>query len=245
MTVVDKPSSMDGQLLHLGMLFDEHPALFTDVFGGKDQYIEHFGIKGMKWGVRKPEETGPGRQSAGTKRFGLSPNNQKAVAAAFAVGLTVGAAVLASKGANVTVWNSGSTKTLLAGARASSRILGTTGKVLVKSSAKTATVGAKVGFKTGKIAGKLGGKLALAGGKAAGRAAIQNGTKFHKEFLDPSAKMTYKLGSHLSYKLIGRGTPIVSEVAKSKMSLNPIDLLLNTRSDRTLFSNRGGRDADR
>lgn len=238
MTVIDAPPLGESiqSIAHSQMLFSKHETLFTEVFGSEENYLNHFGIKGMHWGQRKPEEQGTGR-----RRMGLSPNNQKAVAAAFAVGITIGAAVLAKKGANVTVWNSTSTKTLLAGARASNSILGKIGKVLVRSGTKTATVGSKVGFKTAKVGGKLGGKLIVSGGKAAGRAAVQNGSNFYKDLLKPSARMTERLGSHLAYKLTGRGRPIVAEVVKSKATLNPIDVLLNTRSDKTLFTDRGGR----
>lgn len=224
-------------IAHSQMLFSKHETLFTEVFGSEENYLNHFGVKGMKWGVRKAEETGPGRQ----KSSGLSPRNQKAITAAFAVGLTVGAAVLAKKGANVTVWDSRSTKILLSGAKASTSILGRTGSVLVRSGAKTVKVGSKVGFKTTKVAGRLGGRLAISGTKAAGRAMATNGQNFYNDFLKPSANMTARLGSHISYKLTGRGTPIVAEVVKSKASFNPIDILLNTRSDKTLFKNRGGR----
>jgi hypothetical protein len=208
-------------------------------------HLEHFGVPGMRWGYRKPEEVGPGRQSSGravavpgatraqrapAAKRGLSSRNQKLVTAAAIAGTIAVGAILLSRG-NVSVVNGSTARIAASGAKLSGKILGKTGKVLVKSSAKTAKIGAKVGFKTGKVGGKLAGKAAVGASKAAGRAAAQNGTDFYKNVMVPSGRGTTKVGSAAMFKLTGKGTPWVTSNVNKPMSLNPVNLLLNTRGD--------------
>lgn len=188
--------------------------------------LGHNGIKGMKWGVRKPEEPGTGR----TKGSGLSPRNQKLVTAAAIAGTVAVGAILLSRG-NVSVWNSTSNKIVMGGAKMSGKIVGKTGKVLVKSSVKTAKVTGKVGFKTGKIAGKLAGRAGVGAAKGIATATANGGQNFFNNTLKPSGQMTARISSAASHKLTGYGTPWVSEAVKRPMSLNPVALLLNTRAD--------------
>lgn len=192
-------------------------------------YLAHFGVKGMRWGHRKPVEEGAPRRS------GLSSKNQKLVTAAFVAGTIAVGAVMLNRG-NVSVWNSSSNRIALGGAKMSANILGRTGKVVVKGSAKTAKVVGKAGFKVGtgtaKVTTKLAARVAVAGTKAAAESAATNGTKFYKEILAPTGRTSTKLGSAAMYKLTGLGTPWVSSAPVRRMSLSPIDLLLNTRSDR-------------
>jgi hypothetical protein len=192
-------------------------------------YLAHFGIKGMKWGQRKaPEEGAP-------RRPGLSSRNQKLVTAAFVAGTVAVGAVMLSRG-NVSVWNSNSNRIALGGAKMSASILGKTGKVVVKGSAKTAKVVGKAGFKVGtgtaKVTGKLAAKATVAASKAAAESAVTNGSKFYKEILAPAGRNSTKLGSAAMFKLTGIGTPWVSSAPVRRMSLSPVELLLNTRADR-------------
>lgn len=36
-----------------------------------DQFLEHYGVKGMKWGVRKADDSGGGKSSGGKKTSGV------------------------------------------------------------------------------------------------------------------------------------------------------------------------------
>lgn len=196
-------------------------------------YLEHMGVKGMRWGHRKaPEEGAP-------RRSGLSPRNQKLVTAAAVAGTIAVGAVLLSRG-NVSVWNSTSNRIAFGGARMSANILGKTGKVVVKGSAKTAKVVGKAGFKAGvgttKVTSRLAARAAVGASKGLATSATTNGAKFYKEILAPTGRNTTKLGSAAMFKLTGIGTPWVSSAPVRRMSLSPVDLLLNTRADRP----RGG-----
>lgn len=206
------------------MLATEKP-LLKEAYFDHINSLSHNGIKGMKWGVRKPEEKGAGRSGGG-----LSSTNQKLVTAAFIAGTVAVGAILLSRG-KVPVWNSTSNKIVMGGARMSGRILGKTGSVLIRGSAKTATVTSKVAFKTGKVAGKLAGRGAIGAAKGVATATANGGSNFYTNFLKPSGAMTAKVSSAASHKLTGYGTPWVSEAVKRPMSFNPVDLLLNTRAD--------------
>jgi hypothetical protein len=203
----------------------------------EEVYLEHFGIKGMRWGVRKAEDKGQGQQHAS-----LSQNQHRAVKAAAITGGVLLAAVLLKRG-GVSVVNARSAKIYLSGAKASGRILGKVGKTLIKTSAKTATTvgkgSAKGAFKVGTLIGKGAAKGSVAGVKGAAKGTAQGGAKFYNNVLKKSYHSTVKLGSHAMFKFTGRGQPIVEEASKSGAlrQLNPVDLLLNTRAD-TL---RGGR----
>lgn len=78
------------------MIIDEEP------------YLEHFGVKGMKWGQRKTRETGNSQkrttgdtQSSEPQKKGLSSNQKKALAGGAAAGAVV--AALIAKHANTKV----------------------------------------------------------------------------------------------------------------------------------------------
>jgi hypothetical protein len=228
-TVIDQPPLEEAILQHSMSLFEKNEALFIEVYGSEENFLAHVGVKGMKWGVRKEEEPGAGR-SGGGGRGGLSPRNQKLVTAAAVAGTVAVGALLLSRG-NINVWNSTSTKIAMGGARASGSILGKTGSVIVKTGAKTTTGLAKGGFKTGKVLGRVGGKAAIGAGRSAAQGVANNGRTIFDNVLKPSAKMTTKLSSGAMFKLTGRGTPFVREVVKRPLSLNPIDILLNTRGD--------------
>lgn len=191
-------------------------------------YLAHFGVKGMRWGHRKPEE------QAAPRRSGMSPRNQKLVTAAFVAGTVAVGAVMLSRG-NVSVWNSTSNRIALGGAKMSANILGKTGKVIVKGSAKTAKVVGKAGFKAGvgttKVSSRLAARAAVGASRGIATSAATNGSKFYKEILAPTGRNTTKLGSAAMFRLTGIGTPWVSSAPVRRMSLNPVSLLLNTRGD--------------
>lgn len=195
----------------------------------EEVYLAHFGIKGMKWGVRKQQDAGSGQQ-----HHGLSEGQHKAVKAAAIAGGVALAAVLLHKG-NVKIFDARSAKIYMSGAKMSGRILGKTGSTLIKTSAKlSTTVGktsAKGAVKVGGLIGKGAYKGAVAGSKATAISAAKAGTKAF-ESLRRSGAASVRVGSHAMYKLTGRGTPIVNDAVKSRAALHPIDLLLNTRADK-------------
>lgn len=208
------------------MILTEKPPL-------REVYLEHDGVKGMRWGYRKREEPSGPRQRgapAAPKSKGMSPRNQKFVTGAAVLGTVAIGAVLLSRG-NVSVWNSGATKIALGGAKASGKIIGKTGSVIVKGSAKTAMVTGKVALKTGTVAGKAAARGSVAAGKGIATSARTNGANLFETVIKPSAKMSTRLGSGAMFKLTGRGTPFVAETLQRKTSFNPVDILLNTKAD--------------
>ena len=197
-------------------------------FPSEEAFLAHYGVPGMRWGRRKSEEIGPGRRAAAvqTPQRRLSANNQKAVTAAFAVGVVVVGAILLKRG-NVNVADARSARIVVSGAKLSGRILSKTGKVFVKSGTTTAKVGAKVGVKAGATTGKLAGKGGLAAARASANAVTSNGKKLAEKVLKPAGRNSIKFGSHAMFKLTGKGTPIVKEqVKRGREFLNPIDLIL-------------------
>lgn len=198
----------------------------------EEVYLEHFGIKGMRWGVRKPEEKGQGRQHAASP----AQKQHTAVKAAAIAGAVLLGAVLLKRG-GVNVVDARSAKIYLAGAKASGRILGKTGKTLIKTSVKGGKIVGKTGgkgaIKIGTLIGKGAGKGSIAGVKAAAKGTAKGGANFYNKVLKKGYHSSVKLGSHAMFKFTGRGQPIVEEATKSGMlrQLNPVDLLLNTRAD--------------
>jgi hypothetical protein len=208
------------------MFIDDKPPL-------EEAYLEHFGVKGMRWGQRKPEEQGQPRQS-------LSTNQKRAVKAVAIAGGVAVTAILLRKG-NVKVVDAKSAKIYASGAKATGRILARTGKVLFKVTSKLTTTVGKGAFKgtikISTLAGKGAFKGVVAGSKGIARGTAQTGSTFYQKVLKKGTVSTVRLGSHAMYRLTGRGKPFVDEAVKKSRNLNPVDLLLNTRADVV----RGGR----
>lgn len=205
---------------------DERLALMGAFMVDGEDFLNHAGIKGMKWGRRKAKPPPNPRTKA---------RNEAIVKGAIAVGLVAVAAILYKRGGgNFT--SPASKKIALAGAKTSLKILAKTGRVMATTSVKLGnTVGktaVKGTAKVGTLAGKGVYKGGLAGSKAAGRAVAQNGSKIYEKVIKKSALSTMRLASHASYKFTGRGTPMVKEVAKRSFAVSPTDLLLNVRADK-------------
>jgi hypothetical protein len=205
----------------------------------EEVYLAHFGIKGMKWGVRKQQDSSGSSGSSGPH---LTPTQHKAAKAVAIAGSVAIAAVLLHKG-GVNLVDARSAKIYLSGAKMGGRILGKSGATLIKGAGKLSTKGvpaiAKGTAKIGTLAGKGAFKGTVAASKGIAQGTVKGGAQFYEKVLKKSAVSSVKLGSHAMYKFTGRGQPIVEEATKSGVlrQLNPVDLLLNTRAD-TL---RGGR----
>jgi hypothetical protein len=113
----------------------------TDV--SVEDYLEHFGVKGMRWGVRR--ERTSGFSDKVTKEDANRARNKK-IAATVGVGLVVGAVLLA--GANKRKRSSlGSTKS---GQEAAKRIVSSMGKTPT-SSIKTPSAKPKISKETSDL----------------------------------------------------------------------------------------------
>lgn len=119
------------------MLVAEKPPLDEDL-------LVHFGVKGMRWGQRKPDD--------GT---GMSPSTKKkvVVGVGIAVGVAAGAYLLSKRG-TVPAVKSFESKSTKLGFRAAGSILKRVGKVSVNAIGKASKVTAKASIKTGQILGK-------------------------------------------------------------------------------------------
>jgi hypothetical protein len=216
MITIEKPLVNEARLATMGMY----------TIAG-EAYLAHDGVKGMKWGVRKLREFTDPKEH---KR-----RNEILVKTAAVAGTVALGAILLKRG-GISLSSPASKKISLGGAKMALRILQKSGKLMATTSVKLGnTVGkaaVKGGAKAGTAIGKGSYKGAIAGGKAAGRAIAQNGSKFYEKGIKKTALSTVKLGSHAMYKLTGKGTPIVNDVAKKSVNLSPTDLLLNVRADK-------------
>lgn len=158
------------------MLVDEKPSLDEDL-------LIHFGIKGMRWGVRKPDYIPVGRSSSAGVNYGSHPNVRRAAnpsggasaprprtpqkqgmskgkKIAIGVGVVGGAAAAAyflSKTGTRPHAQAMTSRSNRLGLKMAMGTLKTSGKVSVKGlkvGGKVAKVGAKAGYKTGKVVGK-------------------------------------------------------------------------------------------
>jgi hypothetical protein len=96
--------------------------------------LEHFGVKGMKWGVRKSRQSS--ESDGGDGKSGLSRNKKIVIASAVGVGVGVAAIAIArSRGVTLSSIRSGSTTAK--GAKAASNALRSAGSTSAKSIPKS------------------------------------------------------------------------------------------------------------
>lgn len=218
MFTAEKPPLDEDALVIMGM--------YT-VFG--EEYVAHAGVKGMKWGVRKVRDTFREQTASQYKE-----RNERIVKGAIAVGAVAVAAILLKRG-GVKLSTPASRKISLGGAKMAFRVIQKSSRLMATTSIKLGNTVGKVAVKgTAKVGVALGKgsyKGAIAGSKAAGRAIAQNGSKFYEKGIKGSARGAMKIGSYATYKITGRGRPVVTEVARRSINLSPTDLLLNVRAD--------------
>ena len=199
-----------------------------------EEFLAHDGVKGMRWGHRKaPELAGPRPSAAPVDH---KARNRRVAKVAVAVGAVAVAAIMLKRG-RIPMTSPLGNKIALSGAKSSFKIVQKTSTLMATTSVKVGRVAVKGGVGTAKVTGKVGAKAGIAIGKGAGRVAADRGYQVYDRVLRPSGQFSVKYGSHAMYKLTGRGTPIVREVTRG-YGLNPVDLLLNTRSDYAFFRGR-------
>lgn len=115
------------------MIIDEKPSL-------DEVYLEHWGVRGMKWGVRKKRDREESKAVAKAANPGgiVITQAQKRKAVAIAGAVAVGSALYAT--GNLKAATMGGTKFAVRGAMASTRIIAKVGIYSVKTIAQTASV---------------------------------------------------------------------------------------------------------
>jgi hypothetical protein len=123
-----------------------------------DDLLIHFGVKGMRWGHRKPEEvsTGGNRGSAAPKAP-MSTGKKVAIGVGVAAGVAAAAYFLSKRGATPRT-KALSSKSTRIGFKVAGRVMLRIGKMSANVATKTAKVTTKVGVKTATTTGRLGGQ---------------------------------------------------------------------------------------
>jgi len=185
-----------------------------------DELLIHYGIPGMRWGHRKPEEVSSGvRRVAGAapvvkQRRKLSEGQKKAIRGAVAVGAVAGLFILSQRGMTPR-GKALQAKTLPIGLNANRRVLGLYGKTAVRSvpkvittTAKTAKVTGKVGVKTAKVGGRLGAWTGKTIARSTYNAATARGEQIAASYRAYKAARLapkpVKLGKRISQSLVDR-----------------------------------------
>lgn len=191
-----------------------------------EEYLAHFGVKGMRWGVRNADGT---LSDADRQR-----RNDILIKTAVATGVVAVGVVLLKRG-NVKTSSPASKRIAIGGAKAAGRVLNRTGRFVFNTSVKVGKTAGVAAFKgTTKVAtlvGKGAYKGTIAVSKATARGLVQSGSKFYTNVVKKSATSSVKLSSHVFQKVAGRGRPVATDVARRTINLSPTDLLLNVRSD--------------
>lgn len=221
------------------MLIAEKPPLDEDL-------LVHFGIKGMKWGVRREKATAAFKQKVG------SISNETKIKATVAVGSAATVGVLYATG-NLKAATVGTGKLALAGAKSG-------GKVLVKSG-QLAVKGAFVGTKfvvggAAKLTGRaLGGsfravfgsgkKAAEATMEASGKRSLKSILRIGRKGEGPAKSVLQNSGKRSLRSLMGlkpkaplKLYPTTSimppKIPKSRLQLHPAESIFTRRRSSTL-----------
>lgn len=201
------------------MLVDEKPAL-------NDDLLIHYGIPGMRWGHRKPQElVGDIRRSASnmlpfgsrrpaapqpatvrrpasnTQRTGMSTGKKVAIGVGIAAGLAAGAYFLSKTGTrpSAQAMTGASNR---AGLKMVGKILKVSGKTTVKSlkvAPKVAKVGGKATYKTTRLVAKGAYKGTTKLGKNTGAAIVR---KYEAIQAARAAPKTVKRGASVFSKML-------------------------------------------
>jgi hypothetical protein len=143
------------------LIVAEKPQLDNDL-------LVHFGVKGMHWGVRKPEDPLVGNRPQ------MSRAKKVAVGVGVAAAATTALYIIAKSGQSPKT-AAFSSKSNRAGMKIAGKLLGKLGKASYQTVPKVAKGTGKVGFKVATVSGKGGVKVATAAGRGTARG-IAKGT---------------------------------------------------------------------
>lgn len=183
------------------MVVVEKPTLDEDL-------LMHFGIKGMRWGHRKPQPSATGETS------GMSTRKKVVIGVSVAAGVAAGAYLLSKRGA-LPKTKAFESKANRIGFKIAGKVLARVGKTSVKVVTKTAKLSSKVGVKTVTVTGKLGAKITTNVSKATGRNVVSKSKKAGEAIVGTYRKVqvrralrnspvTVKSGSRMAQLLMGR-----------------------------------------
>lgn len=198
------------------MITEEKPTLDEDL-------LMHFGIKGMKWGVKKAEDPAKGRPHGSSDSPGLSSHKKTMIKVAVGVGLAAGAYVMMTRGMTPRA-KAMSSKSTRMGFRAVGKTLSTMGKVTVNTVPKVATTTARAGYKTATVTGRLGGKAVATVSRTSFNTAVRSGTRVAETLGKSWRNVQLRRALRNSPQTLSRGAQMVALLRKGAGQFNPLNV---------------------
>lgn len=171
-----------------------------------DDLLLHFGIRGMKWGLRRKRDPAPGE-----KRNGMSKSTKIAIGVSVAAGVAAAAYIVATRGQSPAT-RAFSSKANGAGRRMSMGIIKKMGSVTVKTLRTTANVGSKAVVKTTTTTARLTTKATTTVGRNTGRTFSRKTTETGRKIALAYKRMSAKRALRNAGKEIESGSRMVNLV---------------------------------